>query len=133
MSEIIYRVQDKAGRGPFRPGFSRKWVELRDSDEKERRPCFEEFGKTAIIKVKIETTLGMNCGCGCRTLEQLRKWFSDSEMAKLRFVFGYFEVEMQVDKVIAESQYQLIFARRAPLNKNVRILYEAKPPLSNHP
>lgn len=26
----IYRVQDADGRGPFKPGFSRKWVIDRD-------------------------------------------------------------------------------------------------------
>ena len=44
----IYRIQDAEGRGPYRPGFSNKWL-----DENPRAlgllPWFEEFG-TQILR-----------------------------------------------------------------------------------
>jgi hypothetical protein len=117
MSErrCVYRVQDAEGRGPYRPGFSKKWL-----DEDPRAlgllPWFEEFGTRILIG-----TEGMHCGSACRSLEQLERWFSPSEIRKLRR-FGYSPVSMIADRILAESDIQLVFARHKPLNDGVQLL-----------
>lgn len=57
---------------------------------------------------------GMSLGCGCRTLEQLRRWFTPTEYVKLRG-FGYGAVKMEVGRVLAESDIQCVFERVKPL------------------
>ena len=44
MSNEIYRVQDAQGRGPWKPGFSHRWVEDRP-DHYNLPPWFVEFGR----------------------------------------------------------------------------------------
>jgi len=51
MQELfVYRVQDKEGRGPWRPGFSQIWVETR-LDHMFLPPWYVEFGR-----------VDLNCG-----------------------------------------------------------------------
>lgn len=111
--ETIYRVQDKAGRGPWKPGFSHKWVEDRD-DHDNLVPWYFEFGP--VHKILL---VGEASGSGCRTVEQLRRWFTESEYQKL-VKYGYRAVKMKVNRVIAESDIQLFFGRAKALRKGVR-------------
>lgn len=115
MSEpaIVYRVQDAEGRGPWRPGFSHNWVEDR-SDHDNLLPWFVEFGDVRKIAI-----LGMAMGSGCRTLEQLRRWFTQSEYKTL-LNYGYRAVQMRVGRVLAESDIQCVFERALPLNEGVQ-------------
>lgn len=121
---IVYRIQDKDGRGPWKPGFSIKWSE--DHDEKwfKAHPTFyEEFGM-GIFKKMI---YGMNMGSGCESLEQLRDWFTPSEYQKLKG-FGYQAVKMEAGRILAMSPIQVVFERAKPLNEGVEPveLYETK-------
>lgn len=108
----IYRVQDKEGRGPWRLGFSDKWVEYRD-DHENLLPWMAEFGRVDRMRAANRCI-----GCGCRTLEQLRRWFTPSEYATLRR-FGYAAVSMAIGRVLAESDTQLVFERALPLREGV--------------
>jgi hypothetical protein len=47
--KFVYRIQDKKGRGPYRPGFSSQWVEDRD-DHDNLFPWYQEFGPIHQIK-----------------------------------------------------------------------------------
>jgi hypothetical protein len=118
---IIYRVQDSDGRGPWKPGFSRLWVEVRP-DHKNLIPWYQEFGR-----IDHFALTGMHLGCGCRTKEQLQRWFTPGEYAKL-FLYGYQAVEMEVGRILAESDTQCVFERAKPLHKDVAIfdLYTTK-------
>lgn len=60
----------------------------------------------------------MHMGCGCRTLEQLRRWFSPSEYAKL-VGYGYRAVKMQAGRILAESEIQCVFERAKPLREDI--------------
>lgn len=113
MSETIVRVQDHEGRGPFRPGFTLKWSEDRP-DLDNLIPWPLEFG----LEIRNRALYGMKMGCGCRTVDQLRRWFTESEYRTL-LGFGYHAVEMEVGTVLAESHLQLIFSRSKPLNVDV--------------
>jgi hypothetical protein len=111
----IYRVQGIDGRGPWRPGFSRLWIT--DGDRPLPPPWHEEFDAASVIRA----ARGDVMGCGCRSLEQLREWFMQEELTRLRSL-GYFVVRMQVDRVLAESSNQVVFARHQPLAMDVETI-----------
>jgi hypothetical protein len=62
--------------------------------------------------------VGMNLGCGCRTIEQLRRWVTPTEYATL-CRYGYVAVKMIVDRILAESDIQCVFEREKPLYEEV--------------
>lgn len=102
----VYRVQDDEGRGPFRPGFLRHWFEDRESYP----PSFVEwFGDP-----RPHLRPGESAGCGCRSMEQLARWFKPSELRTLAD-FGYRVVRLDADRVIGENDNEVLFARRRPL------------------
>lgn len=109
---IIYRVQDKDGRGPWKPGLSRYWVEDRD-DHQNLIPFYQQF--PSALRGAIT---GMHVGCGCRTVEQLRRWFSPVEYGRL-LMMGYRSVEMDVGRILGESDIQTLFERAMPLRIGV--------------
>lgn len=111
MSTTVYRVQDVDGRGPWRPGFSRIWVQER-ADHANLLPWPQEFGMG--ILPRGDWPFGKHFGCACRTLEQLRRWFSPQEYATLQS-YGYQAVQMEAARVLAESQIKLVFQRPRPL------------------
>lgn len=114
MNDIVLRVQDKFGRGPWRPGFSREWAE--DRDERENLlPCFVQFGID--LTTKANPSLGRYFGCGCRTIEQLKRWFSANEYKTL-LNLGYRAVRID-GTVIAESEIQVVLQRKIPLNERI--------------
>jgi hypothetical protein len=108
----IYRVQDREGRGPWRPGFSHKWVESRP-DHENLPPWYVEFGNIHFTADPRDYT-----GSGCRTIEQLRRWFTLSEYVTLE-AYGYQPVVLDHVNVLAESDVQVFFTRRIPLNFRV--------------
>lgn len=109
---IVYRVQDIEGRGPYRPGFSHTWV----ADHGPAKPpsWIDEFGMGLLKKARPHEALG----CAFRTLEQARKWFLQEELDRL-VLLGYRLVKMDVDRVLAESEHQLVIARSKPLALDV--------------
>lgn len=112
----IFRIQDKDGRGPWKPGFSHKWVEDR-ADLENLIPWPLQFGM-GVLKKAIA---GMSLGCGCRSTEQLRKWFTPSEYQTL-LKYGYHAVKMDAVLILAESDIQCVFKRVKLLNENVEVV-----------
>lgn len=108
MSLVVYRVQDDSGRGPWRPGFSKYWCEDRE-DLDNLIPWTVE-----LPTVLLKRTAGMHMGCGCRTLEQLRRWFTPAEFKTLN-QFGYASVQLEATRILGESDIQLVFERVLPL------------------
>lgn len=113
--DTVYRIQDKDGRGPFKPGFSHVWVENRP-DLANLPAWFEEFGRVDKLLCTYETA-----GAGCKTLAQLKRWFTKKEYKKLK-KYGYKAVEMNVDRIIAESKVQCFFGRGKPLRKDIKVI-----------
>ncbi len=111
--ETIYRIQDKDGRGPFKPSFSHKWIQHR-SDRENLLPWFVEFGP--LHKKLCTFEVG---GTGCMTIAQLRRWFTKKEYKKLKG-YGYIAVKMDIDRILAFSEIQCFFARLKPLNQDVK-------------
>lgn len=113
--DVIYRVQDKEGRGPWRPGFSHKWVRPRP-DHDNLPPWLFEFGR-----VDRQLLYGEHAGSGCMTLDQLRRWFTKKEYKTL-LKYGYQAVSMEVNRILAQSEIQCVFGRAKPLNEDFTIM-----------
>lgn len=113
MKQIVYRIQNDVGRGPFRPGFSHQWADASFTGGCIAHPTWmEEFGEHLITK---RGRVGEHFGSAVRTLDKLCEWFSPTERAKLA-AFGFQCVMLDIDRVLAESKCQLVFARKLPLH-----------------
>lgn len=106
----VYRIQDAEGRGPYRPGFSGRWT---DDDHHRNPPFYVEFG-LPIGSIAKRFKMDESGGCAFRKIDDLTRWFSVPERSKLEGL-GYFIASMEVDRIIAESRNQVVFARRKPL------------------
>ena len=103
----VYRIQDKSGRGPYRPEF-RAW---KDRGHDDRNPSiFDDFPTFTPMSFLV----GMSHGCGFRTIGQAQKWFTESEWLSLKSV-GFQFVSMDVGRILCESKSQLLFSRAKPL------------------
>jgi len=119
-ARCIYRVQDKEGRGPFRPGMSARWVQEDGPDQ--LPPVMVEFGNEIINKLhrKIDE-FGGACGCGCADRDGLNRWFTRLERRRLKRL-GYQVVMMDIDEVIAESPNQIVFWRWRSLDRHFIVI-----------
>lgn len=111
----VYRVQAADGRGPWRPGMSHLWHDeaktyLPDS-------IVDAFG----LDWRNEIPHGWACGCACRSLDGLLKWFTPLERNRLDRM-GYTPVRLRADKIIRENADQVIFARREPLTVGAAVM-----------
>jgi len=116
---VVYRIQDKFGRGPFRPGFSQRWLDDELTQGKTELPSWmEEFGADLIIK---RGRPGEYYGSACRSLEWLDRWFSFSEQQRLA-ALGFMTVSLTVTRLLAHSECQIVFAIDHPLNHSIVII-----------
>lgn len=113
----IYRIQDVNGHGPFKPGFSKLWVVDRQDLENLPSWMIEFHFETVHQKIKQ----GEFSGSGCKTLKQLRRWFIREEYENLQ-LFGYRTVKLSVDRILAQSAIQCVFARKKPLSQDFEIV-----------
>lgn len=111
----IYRWQDTEGRGPYRPGLSLYW---KAPDHEARNPAMQdEFGWDVFAKVSPRE----HRGCAFRSPEQMREWFTLEERDRIALL-GYQFVAMDVDRIVAESPRQVVFARRRPLRFGAEVV-----------
>ncbi len=118
---IIYRIQDKDGRGPYKPGMSIKWCDEEDGNYKgdftRLPPYMDEFGWDLIDEMQNHMNqYGGAFGCGFRSMEELNKWFSAREQEKLKML-GYSIVKIPATKIIRSSTNQTVFWCDKPLRK----------------
>lgn len=105
---VVFRVQNAQGRGPWIPGWSHTWVEDRP-DHDYLVPWYVEMGP-----VHLQMTPGMHGGTACASPEQLRRWFTRGEYLTLKR-YGFQAVKLEVDRILGQSDIQLFFERRRPL------------------
>ena len=111
-SPRVFRVQDREGRGPFKPGFSKMWCDDDFAPGQENLPTFlEEFGFDIIDRLGKP---GEYYGSAVRTIAEICRWFSATERARLASL-DYNIVSLRANRILAESKNQLLIARRAPL------------------
>ncbi len=125
----VYRIQDSEGRGPWRPGFSHKWVEERtDAEFRRLRPIQQDFPR---LDQLLCVQRGEYVGVGCETLVKLRQWFTASEYATL-LGFGYQCVRLDADYIVCTSDIQCVFIRSKHLRAGTRTarLYHVDAPIA---
>lgn len=123
---IVYRIQDKDGRGPFKPGLSERWLDPEPKPHEETLvPWPIQFPD---VLFHIQASRQKYCGCACASPEQLRLWFSVSEFKRLN-ALGYQSVMFEPYEILGQSDVQLVFRRLEPLHKNVLrfLLYPNNP------
>ena len=113
---IIYRIQDKNGRGPFQPGFSHQWVEERD-DLTNLHPFFVEWPGYYPLS---DMAYNEHAGVGCTSIPQLRRWFTEVEYNRL-LSMGYEAVKLRVDRILKQSDKQCVFVRKKPLHRGAKV------------
>lgn len=108
----LLRIQDKYGRGPFKPGFTKTWCEFNHN----LPGIMDEFPD---IQEKIIPyhQKGMHLGVGVRGgYDGLKRWFSETELNKLDKL-GYQAVTVKDFTVVCESVNQVVFATKKPLKQ----------------
>lgn len=108
---MIYRWQDADGRGPYKPGISHYWADENHA-ERQLPPFFEEFGMDIVKQCGPHESMG----CGFRSAEQMNAWFTQDEQDRMRLM-GYRFGKLIADRIIAESEKQLVFVRRLPFRR----------------
>lgn len=114
----FYRLQDIDGRGPYRPGFSRVWVD--NTDVCPPPPIqmeFPEFYDTCLEHAKA----GNHVGCAVPSELGLKHWFSTNELRRLACL-GFYAVQLPKSaKVLFQSENQIVFSWHRPLSKLPRV------------
>lgn len=105
----VYRVQDATGRGPWRPGFSSHWI---DGGAPAGR-LTETIMDLMPLADLAALPRSHHYGCACRSLEALMSWFTPAERGRLE-AFRFYPVKIRINYIVAESQTQLLAARRRP-------------------
>jgi len=105
----VYRVQAEDGRGPWRPGFSHRWI---DGDAPADR-LTETIMDLMPIAQLSSLPRTMHYGCACRSLDGLLRWFTPIERERLER-FGFYPVRLSVDRVLVESPWQMLIGRELP-------------------
>ncbi len=109
MHTAVYRVQASDGRGPWRPGFSLRWID--------QHAPVGRLSETIMDLMPISELRSlpntMHYGCACRSLQSLCNWFTPLEIERLE-ALGFYPVRMNVDRILIESQWQMLVGRRRP-------------------
>lgn len=106
----VCRIQDRFGRGPYRPGMPVLWV---DDDGPVNPPWWREIG-LSMHDAHSRMDDGHHWGCGFVSLQQMHAWFTAKEMRALSRL-GYFLVWLRPDVILAETPRQVVFGCKAPL------------------
>jgi hypothetical protein len=112
MTATCYRVQDADGRGPWRPGFSRTWIDESAPVGRLRETIFD-LVHPHLLRQFAAT---YHVGSACRTRDALWQWFTPIERARLE-ARGYHVVRLVGDVVIAESDWQMVIGRPRPFSE----------------
>lgn len=109
--DLILRVQDHNGRGPWRPGFSGQWVDAWRTDY--LPPIYSELPGFVALVNKANRS-GLHIGCAARGKDGLLAWFSPMELLRLDGL-GFGVVDASHCEVLAETPHQIIIGSREPL------------------
>ena len=116
---MVYRVQAADGRGPWRPGFSDHWFDLEMSRSVAELYALQSWiDEFPHVMRQRDPKSRMHLGCGCLTIEQLRRWFTVHDYSRLQS-WGYKAVLMDVDRILASSDLQCVFERAKPLQSGI--------------
>jgi hypothetical protein len=102
----VYRVQATDGRGPWRPGFSREWI---DGDAPAGRLTQNIFDLVP-ARTLLALPRHLHYGCACRTMADLLAWFTPLEYRRLEQL-GFYPVALAIDVIVVESEWQMLVGR----------------------
>jgi hypothetical protein len=105
----LWRVQDRDGRGPWRPGFSDVW--MTDATPTVGRAILQERGIKPIIARAHRA--GLYLGCAFRPARQ-RLWFADGDMSRL-WQLGFRVADASKCDVLFENEQQALIGCQFPL------------------
>lgn len=108
--EYIYRVQDREGRGPFRPGVTHVWA---DKEGQPFPPSFTEHPKFKSV-VRRAHSKGLHLGAAVIGLASLSRWFSTEELVRLDYL-GYRIVDASACTVELSDNFQVLVSSPLPL------------------
>ena len=111
-----YRIQDKEGRGPFKPGMTQHWADTvrnQKKDQKHRIPIFDEQGIEYVDKSMFKRG---QYGTVCYSIDHLKMWFSAEERRKMHDL-GYYIVEVTGYEIIFKGKCQLLISSPVPLSE----------------
>lgn len=117
MREKILRVQDRNGRGPWRPGFSDRWTDAWRITLP--APIYDEVPNFRNI-VNEASKAGLHIGCASRGFKGLALWFSQIELLRL-YEYGFQVFDASECDVLAETETQVLLSSKKPL-KSLHIL-----------
>ncbi|KFI27789.1 hypothetical protein CN97_00820 [Haematobacter massiliensis] len=112
-SRAILRIQDRTGRGPWRPGCASKWVDAWRTSQ--LPPIYDDVHDFRKI-VSGAHGAGLHIGCAVRGMDGLGKWFSPMELSRL-ITQGFGVVDASGCDVLAETEHQLLIASKWPLSR----------------
>lgn len=109
---MLLRMQDVNGRGPWKPGFSDKWVD--DARDFSLPPLQEDFGFDLKPMVDAAFQRGLHIGTAVRGADKFNQWFTPGERVKLAML-GYQIVDASECEVLGETNWQVVIGSKAPL------------------
>jgi hypothetical protein len=109
--KAVWRMQDRFGRGPFKPGFTKEW---KGDGNLDLPPIYLELG------ISPQQMAGMIPprmfgGCSVQSVDLLHRWFDRTERRRLA-KFGYQVVRFEPTIILAETEIQVLFAHEWPLS-----------------
>ncbi len=108
----MIRMQDKDGRGPYKPNFTKYWC-----DEFGPAPpptIMEEFGDKLAPAVAWAHKSGFHIGCAYINEKCIDRLLSQCERQRLKYL-GYFLVDASACCVLLQSENQLLIVSKKPL------------------
>lgn len=116
-NKVAYRIQDREGRGPFKPGVPMQWIIERD-DLWNLKPHFVDFPNIREIVHKASIA-GLYVASACESVEHLRRWVLPEEWNTLR-ILGYRAYEVKRCQYLLQSDVQLLIAREVRATAHIR-------------
>lgn len=110
---MILRIQDRRGRGPWKPGFSHKWV---DSFRTSHLPPIYDEAPHYMDIARPARDEGMWVGCAVDGKESLLAWFTPMEIFRL-YDFGYQIVDASSCDILLRTPTQLLIGSRENFNR----------------
>ena len=110
---MLLRMQDANGRGPYKPGVSKLWV---DGTRDFSLPALQEdFGLDFKPMVQAAFHRGLHLGTAVRGVDRFNEWFTSTERVKLAML-GYKIVDATNCEVLGETNWQVVIGSPKPLS-----------------
>ena len=110
--ELLLRVQDHSGRGPWRRGLSSQWVD--DSRRFDLPSLQKDFGFNLKPMIDAAFKQGLHLGTAVRGADRFNEWFTAPERVKLAML-GFRIVDCSSCEVLGETKWQVLIGSPEPL------------------